>query len=88
MHDLQCLIPAAFELTSHQAVGGINSIILPPRIRGREMCFLQRQLELPLCGRYLAGLSRQRLDRGVDTERLQHPQHFRADRIIGAQAAE
>src|SRR5215471_18840113 len=50
MYDLQCLIPAALELASHQSVGGINSIILPPGIRRRELCLLQRQLELPLCG--------------------------------------
>src|SRR5215472_11434371 len=38
MYDLQCLIPAALELASHQSVGGINSIILPPGIRRRELC--------------------------------------------------
>jgi len=50
MHDLQRLIPAALELASHQTIGGINSIILPPGIGRREVCLLQRQFELPLCG--------------------------------------
>src|SRR5215813_6122493 len=88
MHDLQRLIPAALELVSHKTIVGINSIILPSGICRREPRLLQRQLELPSCGGYLARLSRQRLDRGIDAERLQYPQHFRADGIIGAQAAE
>src|SRR5215471_8469718 len=64
MHDLQRLIPAALELASHKTIVGINSIILPPGICRREPGLLQRQLELPSCGGYLALLSRQRLDRG------------------------
>jgi hypothetical protein len=32
-------------LTSHQTIGGINSIILPPGVRRREVRLLQRQLE-------------------------------------------
>src|SRR5215469_3694726 len=88
MHDLQRLIPAALERASHKTIVGINSIILPPGICRREPGLLQRQLELPSCGGYLALLSRQRLDRGIDAERLQYPQHFRDNGIIGAQAAE
>src|SRR5215813_9901269 len=49
-HDLQLLIPAALELASHQTIGGINSIVLPSGIRRREVCLLQRQFELSLCG--------------------------------------
>ena len=56
---------------------------MPPEVR-----LLKRQIELPLRGRDLAGLSRERFDCGIDAERLQHPQHFCADGIISTQAAE
>ena len=57
-------------------------------MRRREVCLLKREIELPLCGRGLSRLSRERLLCGIDAERFQHPQHFRADGIIGTQAAE
>jgi hypothetical protein len=88
VHDLQRPVPAALQLTSDQSIVGIDGVILPTGIRRREARLLQRHIELPLCGRRLARLSRERLDRGIDAERLQHPQYFRADRIIGTQAAE
>lgn len=88
MHDLQRLIPAALQLAGHQTIGGIDSIILPASMRRREVRLLKRQIELPLWGRNLARLSRERFHRGIDAERLQHPQHFRADGNIGTEAAE
>jgi len=57
-------------------------------MRRREVRLLKRQIELPLCGRGLACLSRERLHCSIDAERLQYPQHLRANGIIGAQAAE
>jgi hypothetical protein len=56
MHDLQRLIPAALQLASHQTIGRINRIILPTSMRRREVRLLERQIELPLCGRDLARL--------------------------------
>ena len=50
VHDLQRLVPAALQLAGHQAIGGIDSIILPTGMRRREARLLQRQLELPLGG--------------------------------------
>ena len=84
MHDLQRLIPPALQLACHQTIGGINSIILPPGMHHREVRLLRGQLELSLRGRGLARLGRQRLHCRIDAERLQHPQHFRADGMIGA----
>ena len=57
-------------------------------MRRREVRLLKRQIELPLCGRDLARLSCERFHCGIDAERLQYPQHFRADGSIRAQAAE
>jgi hypothetical protein len=57
-------------------------------MRRREARLLQRQIELPLCSRRLARPRLERLDRGIDGERLQDPQHLRADGVIGIQAAE
>ena len=57
-------------------------------MRRREVRLLKRQIELPLCGRGLACLSRERLHCSIDAERLQYPQHFRADGIIGTRATE
>src|SRR6266851_2574062 len=88
VHGLQCLVPAPLELAGHQTIGGIDSIVLPARMRGLEARPLQRQLQLPLGGRRLARLGIERLDRRIDAKRLQNPQHLRADGIIGAQAAE
>ena len=82
------LVPAALQLASHQTIGGIDGIILPTRMGGLVARPLQRQLELPLCGRRLARLGLERLDRSIDAERLQNPQNLRADGMIGAQAAE
>ena len=39
-------------------------------MRRREVRLLKRQIELPLRGRDLAGLSRERFDCGIDAERL------------------
>ena len=50
VRHLQRLVPTALQLTSHQAIGGIDSIILATGMRGREASLLQRQLELPLGG--------------------------------------
>ena len=36
VHDLQRLVPAPLELASHQTIGGIDSIVLPARMRGLE----------------------------------------------------
>src|SRR5260370_40027837 len=69
-------------------MGGSDSIVLPARMRGSEARPLQRQLQLPLGGRRLAGLSIERLDRRFNAERLQNPQHLRADGVIDAHAAE
>src|SRR5712671_2040938 len=88
VHDLQRLVPAPLELTGNQTIGGIDSIVLPARMRGLEACPLQRQLPLPLGGRRLAGLGIERLDRRFDAEWLQNPQHLRANGVIDAHAAE
>ena len=88
MHDLQRLVPAALQFACHQTIGRIDRIILPASMRRREVRLLKRQIELPLCGRGLGRLSRQRFHCGIDAERLQHPQHFRADGSIRTQAAE
>ena len=88
MHHLQRFIPAALQLACDQTIGRIDGIILPAGMCRREVRLLKRQIELPLCGRGLGRLSRQRFDCGIDTEGLQHPQHFRADGSIRTQAAE
>ena len=88
MHDLQRLIPATLELARYQTIGRIDRIILPASMCRREVRLLKRQIELPLCDRDLARLSHERFHCGIDAERLQHLQHFRADSIIGAQTAE
>jgi hypothetical protein len=49
---------------------------------------LQRQLQLPLGGRRPARPGVHRLNRRIDAEWLQNPQHLRADGMVGAQAAE
>ena len=43
-------------------------------MRRREVRLLKRQIELPLCGRGLACLSRERFHCSIDAERLQYPQ--------------
>ena len=48
---------------------------------------LQRKVQLSPGGRRLARQRVERPDRRVDAERLQDPEHFRADGLIGAQAA-
>ena len=50
VHRLQRLVPAALQFASHQAIGGIDGIILPAGMRRREARLLQRQFELPLGG--------------------------------------
>ena len=49
---------------------------------------MKRQLKLPLCGRCLASLSLDRLDGGINAERLQDSQHLCADGSVDAQAAD
>src|SRR5258708_39168143 len=88
MHDLQRLVPTALQLTGDQPIIGIDGVILSTRLRCRQARLLQRQMELPLCGRRLARLSLERLDRGIDAERLQDPQHLRAAGLVGTQATE
>jgi hypothetical protein len=62
VHGLQCLVPAALQFAGHQAIGGIDSIVLPTGIRGLEARLLKRQLKLPSRGRCLARLGLDRSD--------------------------
>src|SRR6195256_3288905 len=69
-------------------MGGIDGVVLPTGIRGLVTRLLKRQLKLPLCGRCLASLSLDRLDGGINAERLQDSQHLCADGSVDAQAAD
>ncbi len=50
LHGLQGLVPAAFQLAGHQAIGRIDGVVLPTGMCSLVACLLKRQLELPLCG--------------------------------------
>ena len=56
-------------------------------MRGLVARLLQREHELPLCGRRLAPLSLKRLDSRFDAERSQNADDLGANGTIGAQAA-
>src|SRR5205814_2737928 len=88
VHDLQCLVPAALQLTGDQAIVGIDGVILPTGMRRREARLLQRQIELPLGRRRLARLSLERLRGGIDAERLQDPKNLATDSVIDTQTTE
>src|SRR6266849_1784948 len=88
VHGLQCLVPAALKLAGDQAIRGIDGVVLPTGMRGLVTRLLKRQLQLPLRGRCLARLSLDRLDGGIETERLQDAQNLRADGGVDAQAAD
>ena len=34
VHGLQCLIPAALQLAGHEAIGGVDCVVLPTGMRG------------------------------------------------------
>ena len=51
VHGLQSIVPAALQLGGHQAIGGIDGIVLPSGMRDLVPRLLKRQLKLPLCGR-------------------------------------
>lgn len=63
VHDLPCLVPAPLKLAGHQAISGIDSIVLSAGMRGLIACLLKRQLQLSLRGRCLVRLSIDRLHR-------------------------
>src|SRR5947209_10438472 len=88
VHDLQCLVPAALQLTGDQAIVGIDGVVLPTGMRRREARLLQRQIELPLGRRRLARFSLERLRGGIDAERLQDPKNLATDSVIGTQTTE
>src|ERR1700720_3239215 len=44
VHGLQCLVPAAPKLAGHQAIRGIDSVVLPTGMRGLVTRLLKRQL--------------------------------------------
>ena len=44
VHGLQCLVPAAPKLAGHQAIGGIDGVVLPTGMRGLVTRLLKRQL--------------------------------------------
>jgi len=84
VHGLQCLVPAALQLAGHQAIGGIDRIVLPPGMRGLIARLLKRKLKLPLCGRCLARLGLDRPDGGINAERLEDAQHLSANGSVDA----
>jgi hypothetical protein len=50
LHRQKHLVPAALQLAGHEAIGGVNGIVLLTCMAGLITRLLQRQLELPLCG--------------------------------------
>jgi hypothetical protein len=52
---------------------------LAARVRSLISYLLKRQLELPLCRRYLVRLGLDRLGGGVNAERLEDAQHLCGD---------
>ena len=69
-HTDSCLVPAAFQLTCHKAVGGIDAVIVPPSSLGLVARLLQRALDrlgLGLMGGHhlLQGLERRVHPRGL-----------------------
>ena len=42
VHGLQCIVPAALQLSGHQAIGGIDGIVLPSGMRGLVPRLLKR----------------------------------------------
>ena len=71
LYGFKRFVPAALQLASHQTVGGIDGVVLPARMGDFITRSLQRELKLLVCGRHLAGLSLERLESGIDAERLQ-----------------
>src|ERR1700674_5257609 len=88
VYGLQRFVPAALQLAGHEAIGGIDGVVLPTGMRGLVARLLKGQFELPLCGRCLARLGRDRLDGRINAKRLQDAQHFFADCSVNAQAAD
>jgi hypothetical protein len=84
VHGLQCLVPAALQFAGHQAIGGIDRIVLPTGMRGLEARLLKRQLKLPLRGRCRARLGLDRSDGGIRAKRLQDTQYLRANGSVDA----
>jgi hypothetical protein len=50
VHGIERLVPATLKLAGHEAIGGIDGVVLPTRMAGLVTRLLQRQLELPLRG--------------------------------------
>jgi len=75
----QRVVPAALQLAGHEAIARIDRVVLAARVRSLISYLLKRQLELPLCGRYLVRLGLDRLGGGVNAERLEDAQHLCGD---------
>src|ERR1700680_2907110 len=54
VYGLQRLVPAALQLAGHEAIGGIDGVVLPTGMRGLVARLLKGQFGLPLSGRCLA----------------------------------
>src|SRR5262245_33164820 len=56
LHRLQCLVPTPLQFSGDQTIVGIYRIVLPMGMGGLVASLLQREPELPLCGRCLVRL--------------------------------
>src|ERR1700716_3452793 len=81
-------VPTPLQLSSHEAIGRIDGVVLSTGV-GRLITRLgQRQLKLLLCRRRFARLCVQNLDRGAHSERREDAQDLGADGGVSATIAE
>jgi hypothetical protein len=81
-------IPPPLKFAGNKAVVRIDRVILSPRPGRLIPSLLERQLKLTLFLARLLLALRDRLDRGLNTERLQQPYDLAAHRLVNPQSAE
>ena len=81
-------VPAPLQLASHEAIGRVDSVILPTGVSRLITRLGQRQLKLPLDRRCFARLRVQNFERGVHSKRRQDAQDLGANGCVSDTIAE